>query len=270
MYHFRLGLIRKGRGHYRDAVKAFRQAISLGADNRELIYNLAYMYFQLGQFELAVQYFNQVLSLYPDDFDSHLQLARSHRALNRAGASIREYQLASALGENDFFATYELASLYQSENKLVSAYLSLLQAKKLNPKFADIPGSFFSLGFAFKTRQQLKQAISAISQAVESEPSNAEYHYQLGLLYKDDAQYARAVTSFRNAQRLEFSGGGLSVLVRVSIRRRKDVRAEIYRVGRSARGDTHPRYQKPGRPVPEFTQRCEKGPKRPRRRGGRA
>lgn len=209
VYHFHLGLIHKGRGHYLEAVKAFQQAISLGSDDRDLLYHLAYVYFQLGQFELAVQHFNQALSLYPDDFGLHLQLARSYRALNRADASIRKYQQASALGKDDFFAAYELATLYQSDNQLDAAYHSLLRAKKLNPQYTDIPGSLFSLGFAFKSQQQLKQAISAISQAVESEPDNAEYHYQLGLLYKDDTQYVRAVTSLRNAQRLGFSGGDL-------------------------------------------------------------
>ena len=208
-YHFHLGLIHKEAGSYHDAIQSFDQAIALGAEDRDILFNLAYAYFRLGNFEQAVDQFKRVLNRYPGDYEAHLQMARSHRELQQTEAAIHEYQRAAASGNSDFFVHFELASLYQAENKLDASYQSLRRALELNPEYPELAGSLFSLAMAFKGRQQFEKARALTAKGTALDPGNAEYHYQLGLLYKQNSEYSLAVDSLTRAKQLEFTGGDL-------------------------------------------------------------
>ena len=216
-YHFHLGLIYKESGRYLDAISSFDQAIALGVEDRDILFNRAFAYFSLGEFEQAADHFKRVLNRYPVDYESHLLLARCLHELHQSEASIREYQQAAVLDDNDFFVHFELASLYQEENKLDAAYQSLRRALGLNPDHAELAGSLFSLAMAFKDQHQFDKARGLIAEAIGLDPVDAEYHYQLGLLYKENNEYSFAVNSLTKAKQLGFTGGDLQYSLAYSL-----------------------------------------------------
>lgn len=208
-YHQQLGLIYKQQGQYQQAIEAFQQAVISGGKDKDLFYNFGYAFVQLGQHDMAIEQFNKGLSDNPEDDELHLELARSYRVLLQPATSIREYQKAASLNEKNFFAYYELAALYKHENKLDEANEYLQQALRIDPDYADIPASLFSLGISFKDLGQRDKAIALLLQALELNSGNAEYHFQLGMLQQELGQYSQALSTLRNAQQHGFSGEDL-------------------------------------------------------------
>jgi tetratricopeptide (TPR) repeat protein len=145
-YWYKLASEHAEAGRYREAMEAYKQAISLNPYSAEAHYNLGLAYNGLGMYEEAVEASKLAISLSPYLAEAHYNLGFAYNALGMRKEAVKAYK----------------------------------QAISLNPYFAE---AYINLGFAYNGLGMYEEAVEAYKQVVRMRPDSAEAHYNLGFAY---------------------------------------------------------------------------------------
>lgn len=122
---------------------------------------------------------------------------------NEDEKAVRAFEQAVKLDPNLADAHFRLAVAYDLFEESEKAQKSYLQAVKIyqkqtikNPKDAH---AFFYLGRAYDKTGDEQKAQKALQQAVKLQPEDGEYHYELGTVLIELAQYPEALKELKKA-----------------------------------------------------------------------
>jgi Flp pilus assembly protein TadD len=124
---------------------------------------------------------------------------------NKAGAQQR-FERVIQLDSNAPVAANNLAWLYAENGGNLDVALQLAQtAKRQLPNSPEVNDT---LGFIYYKKNLPALALPPLQSSVEKDPSNAEYHYHLGLAYSRAGDKAKASESLTRALTLkpDFAG----------------------------------------------------------------
>jgi tetratricopeptide (TPR) repeat protein len=197
---FGLGEAESGLGHLQDAIKAYKQALSINPEDPYSWNNLGVAYGDLQRPSDAMVAIHQALSLKPDFAEAWCTLAgqyvESHQPLDAIEAARQSLKL-----KPDFAETWvNLANAYGQLKRIQDATEAYRQAIKLKPDFFF---AWLSLGYSYSQLQRFQDSIGAFRQALKINPNSAEAWHGLALTYGMSGDNNSALQAIQQLRRLD-------------------------------------------------------------------
>lgn len=171
-------------------------AANLDPDNIWYIQELAYMYFEKGEFDLAVVYFEKLLKYEPRNvewlYGYAESLVRNGKILDAIKALDKTEDQVGLFPE----LSIQKFQLYTQLKEWEKAENELLKARKLFPQDPQILA--FLIDFYFQQGKQ-NEALAFLKQLVEADPQNGNAHMALADLYQQQGEMALAMNEFKLA-----------------------------------------------------------------------
>ena len=160
--HYNLGQIYEEQGKYKEAIAAYKHAVTLKVDESmgeqpesilSAYYNLANVYAVTNDHAQAIATFQEVIRRLPKVATTHYNVGLSQAALGKHREAVNSFNEAIRLKE-------------------------------------DYSEAYYNLGVAHSKLEEYPQAVAAFKKALEHNPEYALAHYNLGVAYymMDDAK----------------------------------------------------------------------------------
>lgn len=197
--HLLLGRALYGENQLEEAVIELRRAADLDSDQFMAHYYLGTIYMARERFEEAAQSFGEVLRLRPDLPQVYHLRADALTRLGRLDEASELFEDALRYNPDDYQAMESLAKLYESTNqidKAIEAYRKILSGTLADP--SALQEIQTRLAHALYSSGRLDEAVSLLSDLVESYPGNRALKSLYGLALTDHRRYGEAVDVFRS------------------------------------------------------------------------
>lgn len=188
-----------GQNKFKDAVAAFRKALSIDPSIAELHLNVGILLTNLNRQDEAIASYKKSVKLKPSLTDAHYNLGTALQAEGKFEQAAKSYQKAVEQEPVFFEALANLGVVLQEQGKLAEAidiYQRALQIKQ----DAKV---YFNMGTALKNEGKLGDAIESYNHALEIEPNYAEVHSNLGEVLRDQGRYDESVEFYKQALTLD-------------------------------------------------------------------
>jgi tetratricopeptide (TPR) repeat protein len=218
--HFNLATVYARQGPalgYQKAIANFKDAVRLDPKYDAARYSLAKVLVQVGQFSDAVSYLEEYTRHQAKDAEGFHLLGSAYAGLDQIPKAVEALERARQLKPGDFLIRYDLGSALAKTGNTKQAIEQLLAAEKLNPAFADThyqlaqqlrkqgetAGSKQEIQLFQKLKNQVteeteagnlnnegnrllqegkaQEAADAYRKAVQLDPDNAQWQYNLSL-----------------------------------------------------------------------------------------
>ena len=213
---FGIAAIQRRRGDWPEAVANFEKAYRLDPRAYDEVFNLAETYALTRKYDQALRTYRRGISITPDEPFSYVETMQV-QLLSGAGLEEVQRTLREALDKVEFMnlaraaaATSSTAGYAFSPSWLLtmdSAVQPLVEQLRL-PEFADSVGYYtlkselYRVQHQSKERAYLDSARTLLERRVRSQPDEASFHGQLGLVYAYLGRNAEAVREGETAVRL--------------------------------------------------------------------
>jgi Flp pilus assembly protein TadD len=165
-YWFNLGYAYSSAGKKTEAIKAYREAISIKPNLVNAHYNLGNVYGRLGRNEEAIESYKQALRIRPT-------YAEAHNNLGNIYINLRQYKEAAE---------------------------SCKQAIRLKPDFTEAHNN---LGLTYANLGDNQKAVECYKQAIRIKPGYSIAHYNLGRSYLALKDTSAALDQYKILQKLD-------------------------------------------------------------------
>jgi tetratricopeptide (TPR) repeat protein len=218
--HFNLGTVYAKLGPalgYQKAIANFKEALQIDRHNDAARYSLAKVLVQLGQFSDAVPYLSDYTYHRPQDAEGFHLLGSAYTALSQLPKAVEALERARQLKPDDYEIRYDLGSALAKTGKTNEAIEQLTAAEKINSNYADVhyqlalqlrkqgdvtrskqemqifqglknqvneetsAGNLNNEGNRLLGEGKVREAAEAYRKAVQLDPNNAQWHYNLSL-----------------------------------------------------------------------------------------
>src|SRR5271157_1711977 len=218
--HFNLATVYARQGPalgYQKAIANFKDAVRFDPKYDAARYSLAKVLVQVGQLSDAVFYLDEYTSHQPKDAEGFHLLGSAYAGLDQIPKAVEALERAKQLKPGDFLIRYDLGSALAKTGNTKQAIEQLLAAEKLNPAFADThyqlalqlrkqgdaarskqeiqlfqklksqineeteAGNLNNEGNRFLEEGKAREAADAYRKAVQLDPNNAQWQYNLSL-----------------------------------------------------------------------------------------
>lgn len=231
--HYNLGVIAERQGKNDEARAQYKQALAVKPSLRQASDNLAIMEQNAGNVAGAVALYQEVLQRYPDDAQSRARLAEIYRQQNDHDKAMELARAALMRDPNSTTALKVMIRSYLDRKQLAMAKLVALRGVKLDgadPELHHAVGLILlregqkdearlSFQKALEVRDDYVPSHVAMAQlALETEDypgaeehlrrilqadgKNATAHLNLGIAYKGQGQYDKAMQEYDEAEKL--------------------------------------------------------------------
>ena len=183
-------------GRFSCAIVAFESAIRLKPNSWQGHYNLAIALISNGQAEPAYRELEIASRINPDAPQIHLGLGLALSHLKRPAAATKEFQNVLKIYPTSVPALDGIAKDLIAEKRYSAAIHSLQDAP------AD-PALQLDLAIAYSKNAEPDKAMQVLSAMVDANPTNAQAHANLGIVYTQLTKYHQAAKEFQEALRLD-------------------------------------------------------------------
>jgi len=163
-------------------------------EKEKLAYNAALT----GQYEAAIELYKQVLKVEPDNSYNKFSLAVVYQRIGQfRQAKTLYYQLLKTNPTNQEEIIGNLLSVLVEESPRDAVYL-LSRLTVQNPSSAYI---FAQAAVAYDRIKNYDQAIILLQKAISIDPINADYQYNLAVIYDKTSQLQKALDMYANVEK---------------------------------------------------------------------
>jgi Flp pilus assembly protein TadD len=132
-----LGIVHVLGGNTMQAKADFQRALDLDPNLSEANYNLASLYYGMGDFQSAATYFEAAVKNGACGVDAYMHLGASYASLKKYTRSIGAYLKATKLAPQDPRAFYALGMVYSMNEEYSKSRSSLVEARDIFEKRGD-------------------------------------------------------------------------------------------------------------------------------------
>ncbi|MDG2244653.1 MAG: tetratricopeptide repeat protein, partial [Rhodospirillaceae bacterium] len=173
---FRLGTIALQVEQFDKAADFIKQAIKIGPATAPMYVNLGAALRNLERYDKAISAFNHALKLDPTQPGAHYNKGRALQADKRNKEARDCYREALALDSNDKEAWINLGTVLRELKEVDEALHAFETAARLDPNLSAAYGNGAAILF---DRGLFEISTVLIDKAIELDPDNAEYRYEL-------------------------------------------------------------------------------------------
>ncbi len=200
-----VGEINYARKSYSEALAAFQKASVAAPTNADIFYNLARVYFAMGNTKGQAEAAASALAKgtrFPGE--TFYLLADANQKLNNTAGAIDAYQRAISSKPELYQAYRNLAELFHRENRANDAILILKQGQK---QFANDGNLYTDISMFYSLADRPKDAVDAARAGVSILPNDARPYTNLCRAYNDTKDFNGAVSACNSALRLNPGDG---------------------------------------------------------------
>jgi len=167
-----LGAAYEQRKEYKSAIDAYRHAIVLDRDNLDAIRGLAENLLNDGQADAALEQYKIIADANPEDAQTYLRIAEIYRRQGKYDLALENLKKADTMVPDSMEVPYNMAAVYQAQGRYEDA-VKLLQDLLKKTEKSETSGS-------------------------QGDRNNrAIFIERLGMIYREQENYAAAVDTFR-------------------------------------------------------------------------
>ena len=167
-----LGATYEQRKEYKSAIDAYKHAIQLDRDNLDAIRGLAENLLNEGQIDAALDQYKVIADANPEDAQTYLRISEIYRRQGKYDDALDSLKKAEAMVPDSVEIPYNVAVVYEAQSRYDEAAKILQDLLKKTEK----PDSSYSQG---------------------DRNNRAIFIERLGMVYRDQENYATAVETFR-------------------------------------------------------------------------
>ena len=193
---FTLGNMSSRQGDDEAAVRYFKQALALKADDEEAVINLAHAYRKLGRDDDALVGFRRFLQLDPKSAQVHYEIAQILIDRGENGEARQELQEALAVEPTMAAARNALGVVALNEGDVAGAEREIRAALQMKP---DVRLAHFNLALVAEKRGDAATAEREYQQELHDHPNNYKAAFNLGRLYEALHRPADQEAAYRSA-----------------------------------------------------------------------
>ena len=220
--------------HYKILLPYMEKLIALEPDYPTHLYDMAYAYERLEEYEKAIDYYNMYLNRDPFSDNAWYNLGILYNKTNRLKEAVEAYDFALAVNPENIFALFNKGNIlynigeyaqalksyleyleFEEESSEALSYAAecydktgerdtaikfYLEAIDLDPEFSE---PWFGLGVIYLSENQKDEAINYLYKAVSLDNNNPEYLYYQGKAQARFLENKEAVRSFMSALKLD-------------------------------------------------------------------
>jgi tetratricopeptide (TPR) repeat protein len=180
------------------ACEAYKQALVLKADQPDVHYGLATVYYQLSDLANAAHHFKEVVRLDPLRANAFINLGAIHNVLGQHDLAVTALRQGIHLDPQRVEGYYNLGLVYRRMGQPDMAIQAYREALRLNPRMADAQ---LNLANIYLEKNQFRQAVHHYEQALALRPewpkaSEGLARAQEGLADEQPGTPLRLVPSF--------------------------------------------------------------------------
>lgn len=185
--YYALGNVYMKRKDYKNAIKNFEKATAIDTSYFEPYFALAVCYSEMEDYTKAMAYVRKASELNNKSPELPYYLARLCLLNNRISEAQKYLEEAIRKGENPVYYV-ELGKIYYSKEDWSSAQNCFQKAVLLDMKYDNEAELHNYLGLCDYKNHDIESALTNLKKAVELEPRNIMYNYNLAQVYKSDSQ----------------------------------------------------------------------------------
>lgn len=200
-------------GQNNDAIRAFKKAIAIDAQNATAYDYLGKIYLSQGKNAEAIKAYKQLVRIQsnqtlvdtsksaPAAVDAHISLANAYLQDKQYAASEKEFKTAAKMSPNDPLPNYSLGLQYSNTERLPEAETQFLKAQKIAPKDGNV---YYALGMVYNKQGRYEEAAANLKKALTLKKDFPNANYELGVAYdalgkSEDAQSQLAILKSKNS-----------------------------------------------------------------------
>ena len=205
-----LGYTYEQKKQYKNAIDAYRKAISLDKDNLDAIRGLAENLMNDGQSDAALEQYKVIAEANPEDAQTYLRIAEIYRKTGKYDQALESLKKAQGMLEDSVEVPYNIAAVYQAQGRYDEAIDVLvgLVKKTEKPESASYTQaeknnrSVFleRLGTVYRDNNNSQAAIDTFRKMLPLGDDNAERGYQQIIdTYREQKQWQQATDAAHEA-----------------------------------------------------------------------
>jgi Flp pilus assembly protein TadD len=184
-----------------DAKRSFLRCLEIDKQNLSALMMLGQVEQSLGNLTEAVTNFQHAIALAPNNAELYTALGAIYERQGNWQGAQTAYQRALAIQPEEALAANNLAYLLLDHGGSVNVALTLAQTARR--RLPDVPNSADTLGWAYFQNGAYSLAAPLLEEAVKAAPSNATYHFHLGMIYQKLHDTRRARTELEKSIHLD-------------------------------------------------------------------
>lgn len=179
---------------YKDAISALKRSIELAPKITKSHYNLSVAYDLAGQPRNALPFAEKAAAGFPDELPVIANLCRIYFVLKRYTNALQCYEGATKRWPEDVLSrsNYAAALLLAGRPKQAAATLKTIIAAW--PRY---DGAYNALGVIQQRQKKYKDAAASFKTAIELDPANSIYRYNLALAHLRLKNRSGAISQYR-------------------------------------------------------------------------
>jgi len=199
-YWFVLGFYLGGAGLNKEAIDAFKQAISIKPDFAEAYYNLGVAYGKLDMYKESIEVNKQAIRIIPDYVEAHMNLGFAYGKLGMYKEDIETCKQAIRIKPDYAEAYYSLGVVYGKSGMYKESIEACNQAIKIKSDFAD---AYYCIGVTYDRLGMYREAVDAFRQVIILRPDTAAETYSvISNIYYECGMYKDSIECCKRAIRI--------------------------------------------------------------------
>lgn len=169
-------------------------------DNARAHDNLAFTYYQQGQYARAFHHYQWAAAIQPTRLRAHFNLGILHSAARRYEEAIESFKTALALNPTYVETHFNLGLTYQKAGRYEEAIGHYGTVLNLAPHHLR---AYYNLGRAYESVDRIEDAIRQYTALVALDAESAKAYYRLGELYRRQQRFAEMAAAWTTLLRLD-------------------------------------------------------------------
>ena len=185
---------------WRSDFSLFSAVIEYYPDNARAHDNLAYGYYQRGDFVSAIYHYQRAIDIQPTRLRAHFNLGMLYSQARRYHAALASFRDALALHPNHVETHFNIGLTHQKMQQYAESIGHYQAVLKLDPSHAK---TFYNLGRAYEQTDRLSEAAAQYESLIELNPVAAKSYYRLGEVYHRLGYVAQMIEAWTALLRIE-------------------------------------------------------------------
>ena len=187
---------------YTEAINNFKKALQIDFDLTEAHYNLASLYMERKEYSMALSHFKEVVLAKPDDYETYYFMGLCHVHLGLEKEAEAFFAESFSLKPDYIPPAINLCKLLIKKDDYTKAKNILLRVLKTNP---SLPEVHFLLGIIYKMQKMYPKAMKHLRETLLIDKNNTEAYNLLGECCIELGMDKQAEPLFAMAVKLDIS-----------------------------------------------------------------